>query len=58
MKKTAEGIEELLKAFTPKKIISMYYTNEINLTSKELDYLFELRDGKKKEKNKEVGNDK
>lgn len=47
MKLTKGELNKLLKSYTPKKIISMYINNVIDLYSKDLDMLIKL-------KNKEV----
>ena len=52
MKITDEDLESILKMFTPSDILNKFIANGKRcLTTKQLDYLFELRDGKKEEKN-------
>lgn len=49
---TDEDLESMLKMFTPNDILNKFISNgSEKLTYKQLDYLFELRDGKKEEKN-------
>ena len=49
---TDEDIESMLKMFSPNEILNKFIVNgERCLTYKQLDYLFELRDGKKDDKN-------
>ena len=59
MKITDEDLNSMLKMFTPSDILNKFIANGKRiLTIKQIEHLFELRDGKKEEKNKEVGNDK
>ncbi len=49
---TDEDIESMLKMFTPNEILNKFIANGVRcLNNNQLDYLFELRDGKKEEKN-------
>lgn len=46
MKLTTKEVQQLLKIFTPKRIIAMYYTRKIDLYVKDLNYLIELKNKK------------
>lgn len=46
MKLTTKEVMQLLKIFTPKKIIAMYYSRKIDIYVKELNYLIELKNKK------------
>ena len=46
MKLTTKEVMQLLKVFTPKKIIAMYYTRKIDLYVKDLNMLIELKNKK------------
>lgn len=55
MKITDEDLKSMLKMFTPSDILNKFIANGKRiLTVKQIELLFELRDGKKEEKNKEV----
>lgn len=58
MKITDEDLNSMLKMFTPSDILNKFIANgKRSLTVKQIDFLFELRDGKKDEE-KEVKNEK
>lgn len=48
MKLTNKEVATMLKVFTPKKLISLYYSNKIDLYVKDLNYLIELKNKKEK----------
>ena len=58
MKITDEDLKSMLKMFTPSDILNKFIANGKRiLTIKQIETLFELRDGKKDEE-KEVKNEK
>lgn len=46
MKLTTKEVKQLLKIFTPKKIIAMYYSRKIDLYVMDLNMLIELKNKK------------
>lgn len=49
LKITDRDIKSMLKMFTPNEILNKFINGGERLTSKQLDELIELRDGKSKE---------
>lgn len=41
-------LKKLLEQYSPKKIIFQYINGKINLTSKQIDFLIDLKKGEKK----------